>query len=63
MDGDLQHDPAVLRAMLATLQDGQTDIVVGSRHVAGGGIGEFSAQRQGISRFATRLSRAFSRPT
>ncbi len=58
MDGDLQHDPAVLRAMLATLQGSQTDIVVGSRHVAGGGIGESSAQRQGISRFATRLSRA-----
>ncbi|WP_372720295.1 glycosyltransferase [Immundisolibacter sp.] len=58
MDGDLQHDPALLKAMLGTLQGGQADIVVGSRHVAGGGVGEFSAQRQGISRLATRLSRA-----
>ena len=58
MDGDLQHDPALLRPMLDTLRGGQTDIVVGSRHVAGGGVGDFSAQRQGISRLATRLSRA-----
>lgn len=57
MDGDLQHDPALLRPMLDTLRGGQTDIVVGSRHVAGGGVGDFSAQRQGISRLATRLSR------
>lgn len=58
MDGDLQHDPALLRPMLDTLRGGQTDIVVGSRHVAGGGVGDFSAKRQGISRLATRLSRA-----
>lgn len=58
MDGDLQHDPALLRPMLDALRGGQTDIVVGSRHVAGGGVGDFSAQRQGISRLATRLSRA-----
>lgn len=58
MDGDLQHDPALLPAMLDTLRGGGTDIVVGSRHVAGGGLGDFSSQRQGISRLATRLSRA-----
>ncbi len=58
MDGDLQHDPALLRPMLDMLRGGQTDIVVGSRHVSGGGVGDFSAQRQGISRLATRLSRA-----
>lgn len=58
MDGDLQHDPALLRAMLDTLRRGQTDIVVGSRHLAGGGVGDFSSRRQGISRLATGLSRA-----
>ncbi|MFZ5492341.1 MAG: glycosyltransferase [Pseudomonadota bacterium] len=58
MDGDLQHDPALLRTMLDTLRGGQTDIVIGSRHVAGGGVGDFSGQRQSISRLATRLSRA-----
>jgi dolichol-phosphate mannosyltransferase len=58
MDGDLQHDPALLPAMLERLRGGGLDIVVGSRHVAGGGVGDFSAARQGISRLATRLSRA-----
>lgn len=58
MDGDLQHDPALLPAMLDTLRGGGTDIVIGSRHAAGGGLGDFSSQRQGISRLATRLSRA-----
>lgn len=57
MDGDLQHDPALLRPMLDRLRGGDTDIVIGSRHVAGGGVGAFSAQRQGMSRLATRLSR------
>lgn len=58
MDGDLQHDPALLPAMLETLRGGGTDIVIGSRHVVGGGVGDLSSQRQGISRLATRLSRA-----
>ncbi|WP_408873174.1 glycosyltransferase [Gluconobacter roseus] len=35
MDGDLQHDESVLRTMLSELRDG-ADIVVASRHVAGG---------------------------
>lgn len=35
MDGDLQHDESVLRTMLSELQNG-ADIVVASRHVAGG---------------------------
>ena len=58
MDGDLQHDPALLRPMLDALRGGRIDIVIGSRHVAGGGVGEFSSHRQRISGLATRLSRA-----
>lgn len=58
MDGDLQHDPALLPAMLERLRGGGLDIVIGSRHLAGGGVGDFPAARQGISRLATRLSRA-----
>jgi dolichol-phosphate mannosyltransferase len=57
MDGDLQHDPALLRPMLDRLRAGGTDIVIGSRHVEGGWVGDFSAQRQGMSRLAMRLSR------
>ncbi len=36
MDGDLQHDETRLPLMLAALKSGAFDLVVGSRHVAGG---------------------------
>ncbi len=54
MDGDLQHDEAVLPQMLAAIHAG-ADIVVGSRYVAGGGIGEWDAKRAGMSNLATRM--------
>jgi dolichol-phosphate mannosyltransferase len=58
MDGDLQHDPAIIPKMLAILIDSDVDLVVGSRYVAGGGAPDFSRARQLISRFATRIGRA-----
>jgi dolichol-phosphate mannosyltransferase len=57
MDADLQHDERVLPDMIARLQQDHFDIVVGSRYVAGGGVGDWSAQRQAFSRFATQLAR------
>ena len=36
MDADLQHDENLLPRMLATLRKGDTDLVVGSRYIAGG---------------------------
>ena len=57
IDGDLQHDETVLPKMLAVLREGAADIVVGSRHVAGGGMGQFAAARVGMSNFATMLAR------
>ena len=36
IDGDLQHDETRLGEMLAALRGGGADLVVGSRHVAGG---------------------------
>jgi dolichol-phosphate mannosyltransferase len=56
MDGDLQHDELLLPKLLQALRSGELDIVVGSRHVAGGTIGDFDATRASMSRFATRLS-------
>jgi dolichol-phosphate mannosyltransferase len=61
MDGDLQHDETLLPRMLAALQSEDLDIVVGSRYVEGGGIGEWSKMRALISRFANGLSRAVIR--
>jgi dolichol-phosphate mannosyltransferase len=57
IDGDLQHDESLLPQMLAALKQGDTDIVVGSRYVAGGGTGEWGAARIRLSKFGTRLSR------
>jgi len=58
MDADLQHDETLLPAMLETLEKGQHDIVVGSRYVAGGSIGDWDRSRAGMSKLATRMSRA-----
>jgi dolichol-phosphate mannosyltransferase len=58
IDGDLQHDEALLPRMLDALQaDTLLDLVVGSRFVAGGGTGEWDRDRVAKSAFATRLSR------
>jgi dolichol-phosphate mannosyltransferase len=57
MDADLQHDERLLPRMLATLKEEPIDLVVGSRYVAGGGIGDWSQRRAEISNLATRLSR------
>jgi dolichol-phosphate mannosyltransferase len=56
MDADLQHDVALLPDMLRTLREAPLDIVVGSRHVAGGSLGVWAEDRQLASRVATRLS-------
>jgi dolichol-phosphate mannosyltransferase len=57
MDADLQHDERILPRMLAAVKEDGADIAVGSRYVAGGGMGEWSGERQLVSRLATRLSR------
>ena len=58
IDGDLQHDEALLPAMLDKLQgDAELDVVIGSRFVPGGGTGEWDADRVAKSALATRLSR------
>jgi dolichol-phosphate mannosyltransferase len=57
MDADMQHDENLLPQMLAMLKSDPVDLVVGSRYVAGGGIGGLDAARANMSAFATRLSR------
>ncbi|MEJ1960910.1 MAG: glycosyltransferase family 2 protein [Gammaproteobacteria bacterium] len=58
MDGDLQHDPSILPQMLEQLEHGDAELVVGSRYVGGGGVGDWNAARRAISAFATRVGRA-----
>jgi len=57
MDADLQHDERLLPDMLAALQTEPLDVVVGSRHVAGGDASAFTDARARKSELATRLSR------
>lgn len=57
MDADLQHDENLLPRMLQLLRAGEVDIVVASRYVSGGGIGEWDSARAWVSRLATRMSR------
>ncbi len=56
IDGDMQHDETLLPQMLAILREGGTDVVVGSRYMQGGSVGEWDASRVRISRFASRLA-------
>lgn len=58
MDGDLQHDEALLPVMARTLEEQPSlDLAVGSRFVAGGGTGDWDRDRLAKSAFAARLSR------
>jgi dolichol-phosphate mannosyltransferase len=58
MDCDLQHDETILPKMLQTLRGQPIEIVIGSRYVEGGSIGEWSKVRHLLSVLAT----AFCKP-
>jgi len=57
MDADLQHDERLLPQMLSVLESGAADLVVGSRYVPGGGIGNWDRGRARMSGLATLLAR------
>jgi dolichol-phosphate mannosyltransferase len=57
MDADLQHDEKLLPRMFEVLKrEPEVDLVVGSRYVEGGSVGDWDRSRVGISRLATRVS-------
>jgi dolichol-phosphate mannosyltransferase len=58
IDADMQHDETILPKMLATLQGGEADVVVGSRYLEAKGLDEgLSPFRKFGSRMATALGR------
>jgi dolichol-phosphate mannosyltransferase len=61
MDADLQHDERILPRMLQQLKDENLDIVVGSRNVAGGSMGDFAKSRVTLSMLGRRLSERICR--
>jgi dolichol-phosphate mannosyltransferase len=61
MDADLQHPPAKLPELLASLERDEADFVLGSRYVPGGCTGErWGVHRRINSRVATFLGRPFA---
>jgi dolichol-phosphate mannosyltransferase len=57
IDADLQHDETQLPKMLAILQGGDAELVVGSRYVEGGSADSFNKQRAGASALATEVAK------
>ena len=61
MDADLQHDESILPELLRTIREEGVDVVVASRNVAGGSMGEFAKQRVAVSDLGRSLSRMICR--
>jgi dolichol-phosphate mannosyltransferase len=55
MDSDFSHDPAYLPRLLEAAE--RADLVIGSRYVPGGGVGEWGALRRAISRGGSAYAR------
>ena len=57
IDADLQHDETQLPKMLALLQGGDFDLVIGSRYIEGGSADSFNRHRAGASALATEVAK------
>ncbi|MGB6254312.1 MAG: GtrA family protein, partial [Bradyrhizobium sp.] len=57
IDADLQHDETQLPKMLALLQGGEFDLVIGSRYIEGGSAEGFNRHRAGASALATEVAK------
>jgi dolichol-phosphate mannosyltransferase len=57
IDADLQHDETQLPKMLALLQGGEFDLVIGSRYIEGGSAESFNRHRAGASALATEVAK------
>jgi dolichol-phosphate mannosyltransferase len=61
MDADLQHDETQLPAMLDLIRDRALDVVVASRNLHAGGMGDFARSREQLSHLGRRISRLVCR--
>jgi dolichol-phosphate mannosyltransferase len=55
MDSDFSHEPAYLPRLLEAAEG--ADLVIGSRYVDGGGVGDWGAMRRAISRGGSAYAR------
>ena len=58
MDADFSHDPGQLPLLLAPIQEGRAELVIGSRYVQGGSIPNWSIPRLALSRSGNAYSKA-----
>ncbi len=58
MDADWSHDPAALPQLIGPVTAGDTDLVIGSRYVAGGGVVDWGLARRMISRGGSLFARS-----
>lgn len=57
MDADFSHDPAVLPSLVAPIEAGEADLVIGSRYTAGGGVVDWGIGRRLVSRGGSLFAR------
>jgi dolichol-phosphate mannosyltransferase len=57
MDADFSHDPADLPRLIAPVRDGEADLTLGSRWVAGGGTRRWPLRRRLLSRSGSLYAR------
>jgi dolichol-phosphate mannosyltransferase len=55
IDGDMQHDEAILPQLYAAVASGRADIAVGTRYGEGGSVGSWDESRVRGSRIATKI--------
>ena len=56
MDADLQHDETILPEMLRRIEDEGLDVVVASRKITGGSMGDFAKNRVHLSNLGSRIA-------
>jgi len=62
MDADWSHDPAALPGLLAPLDAGVADLVIGSRYTAGGGVVDWGIARRIVSRGGSLFAKVLRLP-
>jgi dolichol-phosphate mannosyltransferase len=57
IDGDMQHDEAILPQLYAKVASGEADLAIGTRYTEGGGTGDWNSNRVRLSQWATKISK------
>lgn len=61
MDADFSHNPRHLREFFQTIEEGNSEAVLGSRYVKGGGVSNWSKERLLLSRCGSIYARSILR--